>query len=312
MSLRQVDLERAWDILKQVRGEWVIAALISVVLNHLLKTWRWQYIAASPDFRLSFRNAFASLMVGQWLNALLPLRIGDIARAYLVAEDNRVRVNALGTIGVEKYLDLAMLFSLLALCLRFLPMPPEIQPLLMGLGWFFILFSVFMLFVLWKGVPLIETIGSIVEQKLSSKLADVVKRFGHALVSSLGFFRQGIPLFLGLCLTFAVWLSAWLNNQLTLFAINGQLPWEGMLLLLVLLMAGVSIPSAPGKVGVFEYIVVFTLGLFDVEGTFALSYAVLLHAIVYVPVILLGAWAIAQNRPGRQWFHPARFRSPMD
>ncbi|HYY89272.1 MAG TPA: lysylphosphatidylglycerol synthase domain-containing protein, partial [Chloroflexota bacterium] len=51
---------------------------------------------------------------------------------------------------------------------------------------------------------------------------------------------------------------------------------------------GVSIPAAPGYVGVFHYAAVLALGMFDVPRSASVGYAILLHAVQVIPITLVG------------------------
>ena len=55
---------------------------------------------------------------------------------------------------------------------------------------------------------------------------------------------------------------------------------------------GVAVPSAPGKLGVFHYLCTVALSIFGVERSGAIAYAVLLHALVFSPLSLLGALSV--------------------
>jgi uncharacterized membrane protein YbhN (UPF0104 family) len=66
------------------------------------------------------------------------------------------------------------------------------------------------------------------------------------------------------------------------------------------LQAGISIPSIPGKIGIFEYICVLSLVAFKVDPARAFSYGILLHAIVLLPTTILGLiffWRLGLKRP---------------
>jgi glycosyltransferase 2 family protein len=84
-----------------------------------------------------------------------------------------------------------------------------------------------------------------------------------------------------------VWASAVLNNVLMLWAFGIDLPLEAALLLLVGLQVGISLPTLPGTIGVFEYVCVVVLALWGVERTLAFSYGLLLHAVVMIPPMLV-------------------------
>jgi uncharacterized membrane protein YbhN (UPF0104 family) len=59
----------------------------------------------------------------------------------------------------------------------------------------------------------------------------------------------------------------------------------------MVLMAGISLPSAPGRIGIFEYSCILALSIFGIRQAQALSYGILLHAVVLLPTTLLGLLA---------------------
>ena len=65
-------------------------------------------------------------------------------------------------------------------------------------------------------------------------------------------------------------------------------PPTAALLVLCTTALGMVIPSSPGYIGVYEYIVVLALSLFGVEREMALSYGLVLHGVIYVGQSLLG------------------------
>ena len=84
------------------------------------------------------------------------------------------------------------------------------------------------------------------------------------------------------------WGTAILNNFLVLLALKIYLPWTASLLVLIILQAGISIPSVPGKIGIFEYMCVLGLSVFGIGQVSASSYGIVLHVIVLFPTTLLG------------------------
>jgi uncharacterized membrane protein YbhN (UPF0104 family) len=88
--------------------------------------------------------------------------------------------------------------------------------------------------------------------------------------------------------TTSIWGLAILNNHFTLLALGIHLPITASMLILVGLQAGISLPAIPGTIGLFEYICVLALSLFGIDQSLALSYGILLHAIVLVPSTIAG------------------------
>jgi uncharacterized membrane protein YbhN (UPF0104 family) len=51
---------------------------------------------------------------------------------------------------------------------------------------------------------------------------------------------------------------------------------------------GVSIPSSPGFIGTYQWLCVSALGLFSVDRGDAFAFAVLMHAVWFVPTTIAG------------------------
>jgi nicotinamide riboside transporter PnuC len=73
--------------------------------------------------------------------------------------------------------------------------------------------------------------------------------------------------------------------------------WPAIVLFLVL-QVGVAVPSSPGRVGVFQYLTILALGLFGLSKEIGLLAGVLLHLVVFLPIVSLGSWFL-----WRSWSH---------
>ena len=59
------------------------------------------------------------------------------------------------------------------------------------------------------------------------------------------------------------------------------------LVVLVVLQVGISAPGVPGRIGVFQYLCILALALFQVDNATGLSYGILLQGIILVPTTLI-------------------------
>ena len=112
-------------------------------------------------------------------------------------------------------------------------------------------------------------------------------------------FRQRTGLAALTAWTGLIWLASVLANHVLLLSLGLDLPIEVSLLLLAILQAGISVNLVPGTIGIFEYICVQTLALYDVPQPIALGYGVLLHAVVMIPLLAGGIWALG-SRIGKE------------
>ena len=77
---------------------------------------------------LSWTNLAGAFLVGQMLNILLPIRLGEMARAYWIGRTEGIPIGrALGTIGVEKLADLASVGLTAVALLLLAGVPPWVQ-----------------------------------------------------------------------------------------------------------------------------------------------------------------------------------------
>lgn len=82
------------------------------------------------------------------------------------------------------------------------------------------------------------------------------------------------------------WGSAVLTNYLLFRALDLTVPPIAALLVLIVLHVGISLPSLPASVGIFEYLCILSLGLFGVEQNVGLSFGILLHVFILVPTVI--------------------------
>jgi uncharacterized membrane protein YbhN (UPF0104 family) len=93
----------------------------------------------------------------------------------------------------------------------------------------------------------------------------------------------------------AIWGVSALFVYSIMLAFHIDAPVTAAVLLLCATNLGMAVPSSPGYVGVYHYLVVTSLSLFGVERELALSYAFVLHLLAFLPVSLLGAFYVAKG-----------------
>ena len=113
----------------------------------------------------------------------------------------------------------------------------------------------------------------------------------HAFLDGLGILRSREDLIL-VCLTS---VAAWVleASVYALISVSFGLGLSPAAILLVTAVANLAtlVPSSPGYVGAFEAGVVLALaGAVGIQHDLALSYAIAVHAVLYIPVTLLGLY----------------------
>jgi uncharacterized protein (TIRG00374 family) len=289
LAFRGVDPSSLMAALAKTDPTLVILALATVAATMGAKAHRWGLLFYPSHRDLRFGRLLSALLIGQMMNSLLPARLGELARAYLIGEtEGQHKLFALGTIVVEKLLDGLMLLLLLALLFLLMPLPDwlRIPGATTGLALAGLLAAILLLTGqrerilgamdrLCQLVPFLERFGlrqrlAVLADGLSSlRATDVNTRL---LAWSVG-----------------IWVLAALTNYLTLLALRIEAPLLlASLFVLVVIHIGLVIPSSPARIGVFHYLCVLSLSVFGVEGSLALAYGFVLHFIVVLPIIFVG------------------------
>ncbi|NJN67851.1 MAG: flippase-like domain-containing protein [Chloroflexaceae bacterium] len=303
LSLRHVDYREVGATLAQADGRYVGLALVSVAINTLAKAVRWKTLIGVAGAALPFSRLLGLHLVGQMLNKFLPARFGDLTRAYVVGGLMVPgRTFALGTVVLEKLLDMLAYVLLFFLLIILLPLPAWVSDsvYVLSLVTFLSLAGVVLLLLQrdWFLRWLDRAIGWLPVQ-ISAPARDRVQ----SGLMSLEILRHRADRFKLVGWTVLIWGTALANNYLVLLALPMSLerPLVASLLILVTLQVGISLPTAPGTIGVFQYICVVALGLLGVGPALAFSYGVLLHAVVMLPTTLVGVGFLwAWGMPGKQ------------
>ena len=290
LAFRNVQWRAAWQIIRHANGWLILAALGSVLLTTAIRSERWRYMFYPDQRRLHPGLFLGVFLMGQMINALVPARLGEVARAVLIGKRERVST-ALGlwTAVTEKVLDSIVLLLFLALMALLVPLPGWLQ----SAGWTLSAAVIVVLILL--------VVAALRREQTLRWLARLVARWpwlgklrvlrlAEAVFDSMRLFKQP-RLSLGLVgYSVAAFVAGAATNWLTARAIGLPLSFRACLLLLSVLQisAVVPLPTTPGRVGVFHYLCVISLAVFAVPQEVALSYGLILHVLVYLPMSVGG------------------------
>lgn len=271
----------------------VALGLATVAATTAAKARRWGLLFYPSHRNLRFGSLLSAILIGQMMNFLLPARLGELARAYLIGEtEEQHKLFALGTIVLEKLLDGLMLLLLLTLLVLLMPLPDWLR--IPGAVTGLVLAGLLAAILLFTGRR--ERILGAMDRLC--QVVPVLDRFGlrhrlGVLADSLSSLRARDVSTRLLGWSVGIWLLAALTNCLTLLALRIDAPLlVASLFVLVVIHLGVVVPSPPARIGVFHYICVLSLSVFNVEGSVALAYGFVLHFIVVLPIIFVGIFCL--------------------
>jgi hypothetical protein len=326
LAFRGQNPRDVWRTLQTVDLRWLPPALLLYGTGVWLRAVRWS-VLLRPVAPLAPRAVLATVLAGYTANNILPLRTGELVRAYLLGRGHGVRKSAvLASIAVERLFDGLTMLAFLLLAMTAISPTTELRRLALAAA---IVFAavVAALATLLLGSGHRDRLLALVLRPLPDRLEDRVRSIAIAFLGGLGSLRRGGDLLL----VAATSLLAWGFEAAMYWAIaQGFGPHLRPVFTpaAALLTTGVAnlatlVPAAPGYVGTFEAGVTLAVGgALGVDRSLALSYALLVHAALWFPVTAVGAWCwwrqariggAAVDRPSRSVVAaPALARRPAE
>jgi uncharacterized protein (TIRG00374 family) len=294
--LRSIDIREAWRATLAAHAGWIAAAVAVTLQTYALRAWRWQSLLG-PIGGASFRSAFRTMVIGFAANLLLPARVGELLRAYLLARQEQLDpAAAFATVIVERLLDLCtvLLLFALALFLAGIDVGPEIEALglvaagasVVGLGGLFVL----------AGHP--ERLGrwaGRLARHLPERAAKMVSHLVQTFAEGLKVMRSPGHLAVAFGWSVPLWLSIALGILFVSWAFDLTISFVGSFLVVGYLAVGVAAPT-PGATGGFHYMYLAAMTqFFRAPADAAGAAAVVLHLVSFIPVTLLGLFFMWQD-----------------
>jgi uncharacterized protein (TIRG00374 family) len=251
-----------------------------------------------------FTNALRTTIIGFAASALLPARAGEVLRPYLLARREGLSATAaFATIILERLLDTLMVLALFATFLVFFSSGVAgvgsttfAQVKLGGeLAGAVSIVGLVVLFFLAGHPATLEQVTRAVVRALPERLGEGAARLVRAFAEGLAIVRQPGRLLVALALSLPVWLAIATGIWVVTNAFHIDMPFTGAFLLQALLVVGVAVPT-PGAVGGFHYF--YRLGVttfYAAPNDRAVGAALVLHAVSFVPVAIIGLILLAQE-----------------
>ena len=295
LAIRGQDLSLVRESLGAADYRFLPLALLLYFAGVLMRTLRWRYLLA-PVRRLRARQLFSIVVIGYMANNILPWRIGEVVRGYVLRQREGIPTSAsLATIAVERIFDGLTMLAFLLLASLVIPLDAEIRRLAVVAA---IVFA----------VAILALIGIVASDQTRARLLALAVRplpaaIGARLTALVESFVGGLHIlrsFYDLILVASCSLIAWgLESSMYLVIARGfglEFGVAGALMTTAVANLATLIPSTPGYIGVFESGVVLVVnGLLGVEREVALSYAIVVHAALYFPITLWGLYYWART-----------------
>ncbi|MDE2931250.1 MAG: lysylphosphatidylglycerol synthase transmembrane domain-containing protein [Chloroflexota bacterium] len=365
LALRGLDPQQTWAALSGVNFWYLAPAVLVYFVGVAIRGLRWQRLLL-PVEKISVRQALALLIVSYTVNNIIPARMGDVMRVFLLARETGIRKSvSLATVVLERLLDVLAILAIIVACTVVLSWPSPLltalriaavlaivatgllilvathrsQRLQQGHGRARTVRRALALTVLlaallgsafaefWELVPgsfRVPLIGASIVFLLAVFAAATIARgyllslplrlslllpgrLGYHTVGMARSFVEGLQSLRSprrLVEIVLLSLASWLVEGLAYYVIARSMGMDASVLIFLLAMGVINIfsaiPSSPGYIGPFEFAGKLVLTQFGISAEVAVAYLLLVHALLLLPVIVLGG-VLAWSRRDRWW-----------
>jgi glycosyltransferase 2 family protein len=286
LSLRNQDWTALMESFSRINLLWVAAAVLNTLLTVYILGWRWKVMLKSKiDIPMGYM--FQLNIMAQYLNIAIPARLGELAKSWLPAKRYGISGSyVLGTVLIEKMFDFfagVMLWIIVPAVFAF---QDKVRAYTLAAGVCVVMIFL-LVFVIWKRELVRRWLFGI-SRLLPGKFRERVVGFLERGLEAFGMLKDRKTALVLAMYTVLILMMSSLTNLLLFRAYGFDLTIIEAIILLLMLQVGNAPPSIPGKVGIFEWMVIWGLSFFGIQRPDALAYGLMLHAVSHLPKIILG------------------------
>jgi glycosyltransferase 2 family protein len=295
LSVRGINIQDVLNDLKEIQISYVILFIILMIFMQYLRSYRWGVIL-QPLEKIDQVSLFSITSVGFLAIAAIPARIGELARPYLISKRSSIKMSsALGTVIIERILDSFTVLTIAVVVIFLTDLPPWMIKSSIIFCLLAIAMFCFVLFLILRRESALKFIN-IILNKLPGKLANKIDELIHHFIDGLKIVTNIKLILYLLFLSIVIWLLDVLAIYILLLSFGFDLPVIASFVLMIIIIVGIAIPTAPGFIGNWHFACVLGLGLFGLAKADALSFAVIHHFLSMAIVLVLGVGFLPFNK----------------
>ena len=284
-----------WDKLFQqlvrIKWVWIAPAIFCDLLSYVIEGLRW-HLLLRPLGRLSPLRTTQAIYAGLFTNEILPLRMGELVRTYLVSRWLQLKFTVIvPSVIIERLFDGLWLAIGIGLTTIFVDLPEDLLDAADVFGIIILIMTVLFIVLLIFGEKLFPTAGSekMPAKNMFSKMGEILNK----LISGIKTIGLTPEFYAALCVSSMVLIFQIMGLWLMMHAYGLDLSlWIGAAVLIIEHLGNV-IPNAPSNVGTYQFFIVLALSIFGIDKTTATGFSVVAFIVLTIPFWVLGMIAVS-------------------
>ena len=286
-----LDLRKFGQAILQADFRFLLTGILCEILWLLVRGFVWRTLLRN---KASYYASFITINEGYLLNNILPFRLGEVGRAFLIGRKAHLDFwQVIPSILIERALDLAIAVGLFLSTLPFVIGIAWAEQAAIGIG-VVVLIGLAGIYLLARNRK--RVLGWI--DQAGQRWSVVKKLTGRrveAFFDGLEIITDGRLFLRALGWEGLNWLVSILQYYLFLRAFFPAPSLLWVLFALGVGALGIAMPSSPGAIGVFEAVLVGALVVFGLDAAPATAFALTTHITAYIITGLIGGYGLYKD-----------------
>ena len=287
-AFRGINIKESLEVVKNINVLYFVISLILSVVIISLRGLRWECFIPLKK-HIKKRTVVMATYIGYMGNNILPAKLGEVARAYILGVKEDVSKSALiASVVTERLFDVITGGVILCLSVIFIPnLPQTVTYAAIALFVLSIVGFLVLIFLVWKrdfAHKVFHKVFGILPKNIGDKLI----LFSCNFIDGIGFKNDAKHIFLIFFYTSLYLIGQLLTISFVLMAFDIKASPIIALFMFAVGGFGFAVPSAPSGIGPFEWAIIFGLSLIGVDRTVAAPYALVYHMMGILPIVVIG------------------------
>lgn len=301
LLFRKIDSAQIIAALRLADYRYVLTAIAVTFLSYFLRAVRWRYLLIHEK-AVPLGSLYPATVIGYMANNVLPARLGEFVRAYVLAQHEGLQTAAVfASLVIDRLFDGFSVLLILVFTLFSLRLPTEMSDataaLRAGGMVTFLLYCGVMVFLFYLKSRPVQTISllGMVLKPFPGKLQEKIIPLLGSFIGGIRLSTRGRHLMAMVLASLLIWVCCVISVDMVLRGFAVHLPITASMFILVLLVFAVMVPASPGFIGTYHYACFKGLATFGIAESTSLSIALIMHGVSFFPVIVAGFYHLWLN-----------------
>jgi uncharacterized protein (TIRG00374 family) len=294
LLFRKIDFNLLGISLKKVDYRLILLAVVFTFISYFLRAVRWRFLLIHEK-SVPISSLYPATVIGYMANNILPARLGEFVRAYILARREGLKTPAVfASLVIDRLFDGFTVMLMLVITLFTINLPHGMEDagtaVRAGGIVMFLLYAGVIAFLFLLKLQTSRTVAVVAWflKPLPNSLSERMVALLVSFISGIGISVKGGHLSAILLLSIMTWVCCVLPVDFVLQGFGINLPITASMFIMVLLVFAVMVPASPGFIGTYHYACYKGLSVFGISETTSVSIALIIHGTTFFPVIAAG------------------------